>query len=126
MRAALVVSWMLVLAACSEPKLVSAPCASLVAGCAAMDGKVAVRTDMQPVPLQAFQVTVVAPQARAIAVSFSMQGMDMGPNRYRLVRQSDGSWQGRVTLPVCVSGRHDWQMIVDVDGQRVALPFQTH
>lgn len=117
---------MLLLAGCSEPALEVVSCASLVSGCAAMAGQVTVRTDAAPAPLQPFQVTVSAPQARELAIEFRMQGMDMGQNRYRLLRQADGAWTGRVTLPVCVSGRRDWQMIVDVDGQRVALPFQTN
>lgn len=125
MRAALFCLSLLALAGCGEPKLAVVPCASLVAGCAVLADQVTVRTDVAPAPLQPFQITVSAPQANELAIEFSMQGMDMGPNRYRLVRQADGSWTGRVTLPICVSGRRDWLMIVDIDGQRVALPFQT-
>lgn len=124
MRGAILLAVVL-LAGCGEPKLAVTACDSLVAGCVAMGGTVSVRTDVAPAPLQPFQVMVIAPQARDVAIEFQMQGMDMGPNRYRLVRQADGSWAGRVTLPVCVSGRRDWQMVVDVDGQRVALPFKT-
>ena len=42
-------------------------------------------------------------------ISFSMVGMDMGLNRYRLEAQGDGVWQGQATLPVCAAGRRDWQ-----------------
>jgi len=42
-------------------------------------------------------------------VSFSMVGMDMGLNRYRLDAKGDGIWQGQATLPVCAAGRRDWQ-----------------
>jgi len=42
-------------------------------------------------------------------ISFSMVGMDMGLNRYRLEAQGDGVWQAQATLPVCAAGRRDWQ-----------------
>ena len=42
-------------------------------------------------------------------ISFSMVGMDMGLNRYRLEAQGDGVWQGQATLPVCAAGRRDWR-----------------
>lgn len=48
-------------------------------------------------------------QLQDAVVSFSMVGMDMGLNRYRLQAQGDGVWQGEATLPVCAAGRRDWQ-----------------
>ena len=53
-----------------------------------------------------------------IVLSFSMVGMDMGRNRYRLLQADSGAssaadggvgdWQGRATLPLCATGRRDW------------------
>ncbi|UOO82720.1 hypothetical protein LVJ83_04450 [Uruburuella testudinis] len=44
-----------------------------------------------------------------VFVSFTMKDMDMGFNRYKLVRQPDGSWRAaQIRLPVCVQNRHDY------------------
>lgn len=63
---------------------------------------------------------------RDVHVSFAMQSMEMGLNRYRLVPQA-GAWQAMVTLPVCAQGRSDWNVLVEIemDGgiQRFTLPF---
>lgn len=118
---------LILLAGCGRAEVAVVPCASLTAGCAVMlNGQaLQVRTDASPAPLQSFEVSVQVARAREVALEFNMQGMEMGPNRYRL-SQHDGYWRGRVTLPACVSGRRDWRMIVEVDGRRVALPFQTN
>jgi hypothetical protein len=60
-----------------------------------------------------------------VQASFTMEGMDMGFNLYTLRREADGVYRGRVTLPVCVTGRRDWVMTLDIDGDRLALPFVT-
>ncbi len=54
-----------------------------------------------------------------------MVGMDMGFNRYDLRPTADGAWAAKVTLPVCVSGRRDWILYLDLDGSRYAIPFST-
>lgn len=51
---------------------------------------------------------------------FTMRSMDMGFNRYRFVR-AHGRWEARVTLPACVSGRHDWMMTVNLAQHRYQL-----
>ncbi|HYG14046.1 MAG TPA: hypothetical protein VD885_07875, partial [Methylophilaceae bacterium] len=62
--------------------------------------------------------------------SFAMQGMEMGLNRYRLLRQPDGKWAAEVTLPVCVQGRSDWLMeleVIEPDGaHRYQLAFRAN
>ena len=67
-----------------------------------------------PAVMEPFMVTLTDQDGRALQldeaiVSFNMVGMDMGLNRYRLTAQGDGSWQGKATLPVCATGRRDWQ-----------------
>ncbi|HNQ04917.1 MAG TPA: hypothetical protein PKH69_09925 [Thiobacillaceae bacterium] len=79
----------------------------------------------EPKPLQAFQVRVHAPGARRVEARFRMEGMDMGFNLYTLRADAAGMFQAWVTLPVCVSGRRDWVMDLDVDGHHVAVPFVT-
>ena len=69
-----------------------------------------------------------AKDARSVYVDFAMQNMEMGLNRYRLIQnnQSD-DWHAEVTLPVCVQGRSDWNMLVEIEVgsavQRFQLPF---
>ncbi len=62
-----------------------------------------------------------------ILVAFSMRGMDMGWNRYRLETDGAGGWQAQVTLPICVSGRSDWLADFEISaaGQRLqfSVPF---
>ncbi len=54
-----------------------------------------------------------------------MVGMDMGFNRYDLRPAGNGVFASKVTLPVCVSGRRDWILYLDLDGMRYALRFST-
>jgi hypothetical protein len=75
--------------------------------------------------LQPFEVWVKAPGAKAIQASFAMKDMDMGFNLYTLRTDPKGVFRTRVTLPVCVSGRRDWIMILDIDGQKLSLSFVT-
>jgi hypothetical protein len=62
-----------------------------------------------------------------VYVDFSMRNMEMGLNRYRLIQLNQlGDWQSEVTLPVCVQGRSDWNMVLEFDDgtvQRFQLPF---
>lgn len=112
--------------ACSKPVPPPTPCADLTRGCRIDDGPVEVRVDRMPSALQPFLLTVRAPDANQVHAEFVMQGMEMGLNRYRLVQSPSGEWQGRVTLPVCVSGRRDWLLILEMDGEQHVLAFSTH
>lgn len=62
----------------------------------------------------------------AIEVAFAMKGMDMGVNRYRLVRKGD-HWESLVVLPVCTTGRTDWIVRMSVSSNnreyRAEFPF---
>ncbi|HEY9097886.1 MAG TPA: hypothetical protein VIN38_03350 [Thiobacillus sp.] len=80
----------------------------------------------QPTPLGAFEVRIHAPDVRTIRAEFQMNGMDMGFNRYDLRSVENNVFAAQVTLPVCVSGRRDWTMTLNVDGSRYALPFSSH
>lgn len=50
-------------------------------------------------------------QPKAVSVSFSMPGMDMGFNTHQL-QQVDDAWQAQVVLPVCSLSRNDWHLSV--------------
>lgn len=76
-------------------------------------------------PLTAFPVYVElngrdASQAGEVIVSFAMQDMDMGFNRFDLRQQADKTWRGQAILPVCSVGRRDWRVTVAVIG---AAPY---
>ncbi len=75
--------------------------------------------------LQPFGLWVRANGATRVQASFTMEDMDMGFNLYTLRRDQTGVFRARVTLPVCVSGRRDWLMTLDIDGRRIAVPFVT-
>jgi len=102
-------------------------CSDPVAGCGfEHDGApVQLRFSRLPIPLEAFQLDVRSVSAERISAEFQMQGMEMGFNRYDL-SPTPGGFKAQVTLPVCVSGRHDWTMFLTVDGTRYAVPFSTH
>lgn len=71
---------------------------------------------------QPFAIRVEGVSGAAPSAEFTMPEMDMGFNRYRFV--ADGAnWRANVTLPVCVTGSHHWEMLLEVDGRRYKLPF---
>jgi len=106
---------------------VAVACADPLAGCAFSHGgaTVGARFSKPPAPLEAFELSVSAPGASRISAEFQMVGMDMGFNRYDLRPAGNGAFASNVTLPVCVSGRRDWMLILDIDGSRYVLPFST-
>jgi hypothetical protein len=67
------------------------------------------------VTIKGFNVTAV----KTVSVDFNMVDMDMGINRFSLnqvIQQETGIvYRGRGILPVCVTGRRDWQAVVEVD-----------
>ena len=109
------------------PAAVAIACADPLAGCTFTHrgAKASVRFSSQPAPMEAFGVQVMAPGAARISAEFQMVGMDMGFNRYDLRPAADGIFAARVTLPVCISGRRDWKLFLEVDGARYELPFST-
>jgi len=64
-------------------------------------------------PLRPFELRLIVPEAAraqvmSASVDFIMVGMDMGINRYSLLKQENGDFVGKVILPVCSIGRSDW------------------
>ncbi|MBT9568510.1 MAG: hypothetical protein IV085_09455 [Thiobacillus sp.] len=103
-------------------------CIDPVAGCHFEHAgtPVQLRFSRRPVPLKAFQLDIHSVAADRISAEFQMQGMEMGFNRYDLSPTPGSAFTAQVTLPVCVSGRHDWTMFLTIDGTRYAVPFSTH
>ena len=102
-------------------------CADPLAGCSFSHrgATVMLRFSARPKPLEAFELRVSAPGAARISAEFQMNGMEMGFNRYDLRPTGNGMFASRVTLPVCVSGRRDWTLYLEIDGAHYALPFST-
>ena len=105
--------------------ILMAHCPDLVHGCRVAFGErsLEVRFLSGPTPLKRFDLVVKAPNAGHVAADFAMQGMDMGPNRYVLQRTADGVWEGKIILPVCVSGTSNWTMTLEMDGVKRQIPF---
>ena len=81
-----------------------------------------------PVPVAApFEVRVGFDgiQAKSVTIDFTGVGMAMGLNRFQLT--GDGaSFFASASLPVCVTGRMEWQatVIAETSRQRIAVPFR--
>lgn len=110
-----------------SPESQMTACADPVLGCAFehRGQMVQLRFSHSPTPLQPFTITLHAPGARQVQAEFQMQGMEMGFNRYQFTADKTGIFTARVTLPVCVSGRRDWRLDLQIDSQRYAIPFST-
>ena len=90
------------------------PCPDLSKVCSVAAG-LNISTDHPPQIMRPFKLLVNASKMTPIAASFAMQGMDMGLNRYRLIKQENGSWAADVTLPVCIQGRSSWLLELEVE-----------
>ncbi|TDY01162.1 hypothetical protein [Thiohalophilus thiocyanatoxydans] len=54
-----------------------------------------------------------------VTLDLDMTEMDMGRNRFTLSPAGEGIWRGELLLPICVTGRVDWQVRVQLDrGER--------
>lgn len=104
----------------------SVACPDPVVGCHFIHGGIPAHVQFSavPVPLEGFELALRAPGVRHAHAEFQMVGMDMGFNRYDLRPQQAG-FQARITLPVCVSGRRDWMLYLELDGTRYAMPFSS-
>lgn len=102
-------------------------CSTLESGCSVqIDGR-EIRFGMTGVlkPLSPFEIWVIADGAKKAEARFVMQGMDMGFNLYTLRPDEDGVLRAKVTLPICVTGRRDWTLVLDIEKKRLNIPFVT-
>ncbi len=102
-------------------------CPDLGAGCAAIgEGRqVEIGVEGRLRLLEPFVLWARVQDADKVQASFDMEGMDMGFNLYTLRPDPSGTWRTKVTLPVCITGRNDWLLHLEVDGQRFTVPFVT-
>jgi hypothetical protein len=106
---------------------VAVACADPLAGCRFSHRGTPVKAwfSVRPAPLEPFELNVEVTGIRRVSAEFQMVGMDMGFNRYDLRPAGNDIFASKVTLPVCVSGRRDWILYLDLDGTRYTLPFST-
>lgn len=108
-------------------KIQTIPCADITKGCG--NQHLQIHFDRTPQVMKPFNLSAKVASASEVHASFAMRGMEMGLNRYRLLQKPDGLWQAEVTLPVCIRGRSDWLVELEVkapDGtQRYQLPFSS-
>jgi hypothetical protein len=103
-------------------------CETLASGCSLLDDGREIRFGMQGEvkPLAPFDIWVAGVAAvNKAEARFTMEGMDMGFNLYTLRPDAQGVLRAKVTLPICVTGRRDWNMILELDNLRLIIPFVT-
>ncbi len=93
------------------------------------DGNVALSITPRPIPAVKplhFVVDLPPSGARAVTLDFSGVDMNMGVNRYQLVRTAAGRYEGEGMLPVCVRSRMLWEVKVLIDrGDAIfAVPYR--
>ncbi|MEQ1602796.1 MAG: hypothetical protein ABL885_13635 [Methylophilaceae bacterium] len=107
------------------------PCADIVSGCG--NQNIQIHFDQIPQAMQPFRLqidTANALRVKQVHASFTMQGMDMGLNRYRLLSQVNGAtqtngvWIANITLPVCTQGQSDWRMTVELQTTTTTEQYQ--
>ena len=99
------------------------PCTSLTTGCVTkIDGlSIALKFPKNIIYLNSFPIEVSLSgdkqlQVENVKIEFRMLKMNMGINYYQL-QQDRGNkflWKGKGVLPICVTGRTDWQAHVEV------------
>ena len=102
-------------------------CDVLAAGCPFLQGATLRLRGLTSVK-SAFTIEAagVPSDVQSLSASFRMDGMEMGFNRFDLVKQADGSWRAdKVYLPLCTAGRHDWVVVWQADGAGFQAAFKT-
>lgn len=112
-----------------QTNIIHSSCDLLTSACEVEQQGIHYRIEFSQTPsaLTPFQVklSVLQPtdwQPRAVSVSFTMPGMDMGFNTHQL-QQVDNIWQAQVVLPVCSLSRNDWHLSVVL--QTAATHYQS-
>lgn len=109
-------------AACN---LHAGPCSSNIPG----GGRVELAIEPRPIPLLRplrLVARVEGLDARMVEIDFTGVDMNMGYNRPQLKRENDNQFTGQATLPVCITGRMEWQAAVRVttDKFTAVAPFR--
>lgn len=91
-------------------------------------GQIEIAIDPRPIPaLKPLRLLAVASKAdvRKIEVDFAGVDMKMGYNRPALESIGDGRFSGQANLPVCITGKMQWQatVLIETGKSVVAAPF---
>lgn len=122
----------ILMTACEQKTEITLNCPDLTSGCTI--DNLSVSTNHPPKILKPFELRIQLPDGGAdggeVYASFAMSGMEMGLNRYKLIKKAENLWVAEVTLPVCVRGRADWVMQIDtkigLTTDRYLVNFQTN
>lgn len=97
---------------------------TIQAGCTLPDGSHIRFHSFQGVS-HPFDITVshTPEQTKHIFISFSMQGMDMGFNRYALQPKQNRWLAQQVRIPFCSQNRHDYLAEVQIQDTTYQIPF---
>lgn len=92
-------------------------------------GRIEFSIEPRPIPtLKPLTLSLAASDLAPAKVEVDLAGvsMNMGYNRPQLAAVGEGRYEGRATLPVCVSGAMDWQAtLLIADGRRtISIPFR--
>lgn len=98
-------------------------CADIVSGCG--NDLFKVKFVSRPQLMKPIRLQLETANAKQVYASFVMEKMEMGLNRYHLLKQGDSDlWLAEVTLPVCAQGRSDWVVQVEIKTQFKTMYYQ--
>ena len=135
LKLSLIVTVLFVLISCGKQAelLQKVDCKNLIQGCDIGAGLLSF--SQIPKPLKPFVITFKNTDSNTklslIKAQFDMQNMQMGFNRYQFTQEKTGLWQANVILPVCMQGRADWLMLLELtleNGQikKLEIPFKSN
>lgn len=92
-------------------------------------GQMTLDLGSRPVPLVKpfkFEVRLQDATVDRVDIDFAGVEMNMGLNRSPLTAVTSQRFVGEATLPVCITGRMEWQatVLMAQGGQRIAVPFR--
>lgn len=123
LRTLLVVTILMV--SCSQqptPNEIKLNCPNLLSACT--HAPLTVSFNQTPSVLKPFKVRAHFPQASQVTADVVMQGMAMGLNRYQFKSVGQDVFEATIILPVCVQGRADWVMYLEVKRDDEVLQYQ--
>lgn len=92
-------------------------------------GRIELEITPRPIPLLRpleIRAKITGMQARKVEIDFSGVSMNMGFNRPVLKDTGNQTFTGQATLPVCITGRMEWQasVMVNTGEAQIIAPFR--
>ncbi len=108
-------------------------CTNLTQACSVVIDGLDYRFGMrgEPKPLANFEIWLAPPASaagslRKVEAQLTMDGIDMGFNLFILKPDKQGVYRTSAALPFCVTGRRDWNLVLDIESTRLTVPFVTN